>query len=212
MIRLTDFSGNPAGSEAVRWDQRSVDVLSVIQTARTLRAEYIADHLHSAAEAIGRWTGLSALFAAWRRHQQRRRTLKALTALDDRVLNDIGVDRAEIAATAALSCDKTPRSGNSVWHGLGAWAEREVNRRRTLRELSALTDEMLADIGISRAEIPAVVADLFAGQTQTAAGETVDITADIPVTAPVPAQVMAFIEVRRSLQRAANRNLDRPAA
>jgi uncharacterized protein YjiS (DUF1127 family) len=216
MIRLADFPGSPAGSEAVRWDQRSVDVLSVIHTARTLRAEYIADHLHSAAEALGRWTGLSDLFAAWRRRRQRRRTLKALTALDDRVLNDIGVDRFEIAATAALSCDAsgkgTPRSGNSVWHGLGVWAEREVNRRRTLRELSALSDEMLADIGISRAEIPAVVADLFAGQTQTAAGETVDITADIPVTAPVPAQVMAFIEVRRSLQRAANQNLDRPAA
>lgn len=212
MIRLSDFPGNPAGSGAVRWDQRSVDVLSVIHTARTLRAEYIADHLHSAAKAIGRWTGLSALFAAWRHRRQRRRTLKALTALDDRVLNDIGVDRAEIAATAALSCDQTPRSSNSVWHGLSAWAGREVNRRRTLRELSALTDEMLADIGISRAEIPAVVADLFAGQTQGAAGETVDITADIPVTAPVPAQVMAFMEVRRSLQRAANQNLNRPAA
>lgn len=212
MIRLSDFPGTPAGSEAVRWDQRSVDALSVIHTARTLRAEYIADHLHSAAEAFGRWTGLSAFFAAWHHRQQRRRTLKALTALDDRVLNDIGVDRAEIAATAALSCDKTPRSGNSVWHGLGAWARREVNRRSTLRQLSALSDEMLADIGLSRAEIPAVAADLVAGHTRTAVGETVDISADVPVMAPVPAQVMAFIEVRRSLQRAANQNLDRPAA
>ncbi len=212
MIRLSDFPGSPAGSEAVRWDQRSLDVLSVIQTARTLRAEYIADHLHSAAQAIGRWTGLSTLFAAWRRRRPHRRTLMALTALDDRVLNDIGVDRAEIAATAALSCDQTPRSANSVWHGLSAWAEREVNRRRTLRELSTLSDEMLADIGISRAEIPAVVTALFAGQTRTATGETVDITADIPVTAPVPAQVLAFVAMRRSLQQAANQNLDRPAA
>ncbi|WP_193367684.1 DUF1127 domain-containing protein [Pelagibius marinus] len=212
MIRLSEFPGNPAGSGAVRWDQRSVDALSVIQTARTLRAEYIADHLHSAAESFGRWTGLSALVAAWRRRRQSRRTLKALTALDDHVLSDIGVNRAEIAATAALSCDKSPRGENSVWHGLGAWAEREVHRRRTLRELSRLSDEMLADIGISRAEIPAVVADLFAGRTRTAAGETIDISTDIPVTAPVPAQVLAFVEVRRSLQRAANQNLDRPAA
>ncbi|MEO3428636.1 DUF1127 domain-containing protein [Pelagibius sp. CAU 1746] len=215
MTRLSDFPGRPVGSEAVRWDQRSLDVDTVINTARTLRAEYIADHLRSAARAIALRSGLSAFFAAWRRRRQCRRTLKALTALDDRMLNDIGVDRAEIAATAALSCDASgdaaPSGGNSAWHGLAAWAAREVNRRRTLRELSALSDEMLADIGISRAEIPDIVDALSSGRTPDTTGATAGI-AGIPAAEPVPAQLLALVEVRRSLQQAANQNLDRPAA
>jgi len=216
MIRLTDLHGDHAGSAAVRWDQRSVDVLSVVQTARTLRAEFIADHLHSGLETFGRWSGLSALFAALRRRFQHRRTLKALGQLDDRLLSDIGISRAEIAAAAALCCKEEAVAKPSAWNKLAGWLRREAARRRTVSELSAMSDEMLADIGIDRGDIPAVAAALAADQAVVARDENAAAETEAPAGAPVTAQVLAFIEVRRSAQQAAgdaaNRNVNRPAA
>jgi len=213
MIRLTELSGG-AGGTAERWDQRSVDVLSVVQTARTLRAEFIADHLHRGYDAFGRWSGLAALFGALRRRLQHRRTLKALGELDDRLLSDIGISRAEIEATAAFCCEEEAPVEPSVWHKLADWLDRERRRRRTVRELSAMSDELLADVGIARAEIPAIAAALFVEQRQeTVTKQAVEVSPEFAVTAPVPAQLLAFIEVRRSLQLAANQNhADRPAA
>lgn len=216
MIRLTELHGDHAGSAAVRWDQRSVDVLSVVQTARTLRAEFIADHLHSGLETFGRWSGLSALFATLRRRFQHRRTLKALGQLDDRLLSDIGISRAEIAAAAALCCKEEAVAKPSAWNKLAGWLRREASRRRTVSELSAMSDEMLTDIGIDRADIPAVAAALAADQVVAAREETAAVGTEAPASAPVTAQVLAFIEVRRSAQQAAgdaaNRNVNRPAA
>jgi uncharacterized protein YjiS (DUF1127 family) len=101
-----------------------------------------------------------------------------------------------------------------VWQRLGAWLSQERRRRQTVRELSAMPDELLADVGIERAEIPAVAAALVTGQTvKAASGTAVEVAADTPVTAPVSAEVLAFIEVRRGAQRNANQNhADRPAA
>src|SRR3546814_5537509 len=48
MTRLTELSGAAAGSPAERWDQRSADVASIVQTAQTLRAQFIADHTRRA--------------------------------------------------------------------------------------------------------------------------------------------------------------------
>lgn len=209
MIRLTEISGNAVGSAAERWDQRSVDVLSIVQTARTLRAEFIADHLHSALETFGRWSGLRALVVALRRRLQHRRTLKALTQLDDRLLRDIGVSRTEIEATAAFCCSGEAEASISVWQRLGAWIAKERRRRETVRELSAMPDELLADIGIARAEIPAVATALVSGEpAETVGVAAVEAARQVPVTA----QVLAFVEVRRSLQQAANQNVNRPAA
>jgi len=209
MIRLTELSGASAGSTAERWDQRSVDVLSVVQTARTLRAEFIADHTHRGLEAFGRWSGLTALFSSLRRRLRHRRTLTALGGLDDRLLSDIGISRADIEATAAFCCESQPHRGESVWQKAGTWLSREHRRRQTIRELSAMSDEMLADVGIARADIPAIAADLFVERPAAApAGEPAERGSEIPVTA----QVLSFIEVRRSLQQAAYQNAERPAA
>ena len=220
MIRLSEISGAPAGTPAVRWDQRSVDVLSVVQTARTLRADFIADHLRRGTQSFSRRSGLADLFATLKRRHERRRTLKALELLDDRMLGDIGISRADIQATAADCCGKQEVASRSVWHGLAAWARQEARRRRTVRELSAMSDEILADVGISRADIPAVAAALFMEQPQqTATGETATTettTGDNGTGVPVTAQVLAFVAMRRSQQQAANKaanqNADRPAA
>lgn len=209
MIRLTELATSPAGTTAERWDQRSLDVNSVILSARSLRAAFIADHLHRTSKGFARWSGLTALTAGLRRRLQQRRTLKALESLDDRLLSDIGLSRAEVAAAAALCCDAEKESEVSLWQKLGHWLNRERARRRTVRELSAIPDNLLADVGISRADIPAIAAALVSDQPVVA-------SADAPVpagnTVPVSAQVLAFIEVRRSVQRAANLNVERPAA
>ena len=207
MIRLPQLSG--AASAAER-DLPSFDILSAVQTARSLRSQFIADHLGAASAAFARWSGLAALFVALRRRLQHRRTLSALTQLDDRLLRDIGVSRAEIDATAAFCCNEQSEVSPSVWQRFGAWIARERRRRETVRELSAMSDALLADVGIERAEIAAVADALVDGKPVTpAAGEPVVATGDLPVTA----QVLAFVAVRNSAQREANQNhADRPAA
>jgi len=206
MTRLTDLHLALAGKTAERWDPRSVDVVNAVQKARTLRAEFIADHLRRAVSSFARWSGLAALSAALRRHLHRRRTLGALARLDDHMLSDIGVIRADIEATAERCSNAQSATGNSVWIGLADWARREVHRRRTVSQLSAMSDETLADVGIARAEIPAIAAAL-AGDRQevtmdAASAATTGVATDIPVTA----QVLAFMQVRRSLQRSVSVN------
>jgi len=207
MIRLPEFSGTATAAER---DLPSFDVVSAIQTARSLRSQFIADHLGAASAAFAHWSGLRALFVALRRRLQHHRTLTALTQLDDRLLRDIGVSRAEIDATAAFCCQEQPEASESVWQRLGAWIARERRRRATVRELSAMSDELLADVGIERAEIAAVADALVAGKPLApATGETVTAVPELPVTA----QVLAFVAVRNSVQREANQNhADRPAA
>src|SRR5690606_2524891 len=99
----------------------------------------------------------------------------------------------------------------SVWQRLGAWIARERRRRATVRELSAMSDELLADVGIERAEIPAVADALVDGQPiAPVAGEPVTATApDLPGAA----QARAYVAVRSAAQREANQtHADRPAA
>jgi len=209
MTRLTDLHLALAGQTAERWDPRSVDVVNAVQKARTLRAEFIADHLRRAVTGLTRWSGLAALAATLRRRWHCHRTLSALAQLDDRLLRDIGVIRADIEATAAACSSGHGASGNTVWVGLADWARREVHRRRTVSELSAMSDAMLADIGVARADIPALAAAL-ADERQV--GKMTDGTsgtaAGLVGAIPVSVQVLTFMEVRRSLRRAANGNVD----
>lgn len=206
MTRLPDLTGARRAAER---DLLSFDIPSAMQTARNFRSQFIANRLGAALAAFARWSGLKALVAALRRRLHQRRTLKALSQLDDRLLRDIGVSRADIEATAAFCCQAQPEEP-SVWQRIGAWIARERRRRATVRELSAMPDELLADIGIERAEIPAVADALVSGKP-------VETVAGGPATAPAPelpvtAQVFAFIAVRNSVQREAQSHVDRPAA
>jgi len=220
MTRLTELRGVLAGSAAsgaaVRWDRRAFDVHSVIQTARDRRSEFVAEQATKGLRALGRWSGLSGLLSALRRHNQCRRTLHQLSALDDRLLSDIGVHRADIEATAALCCDETPAASNSVWYGLSAWAQHEVRRRRTQRELSAMPDELLADIGIERSEIPAIAAAL--AEEPSEANSTSEGPANLTVLESgstgevLVAQVLAFNQLQRSARGAVNQNQSQSSA
>jgi uncharacterized protein YjiS (DUF1127 family) len=109
---------------------------------------------------------LRALTAAILRPLRRQAIVDRLERLEDRMLQDIGVERCEIAAIAeSVSSRQAPTIGLALENlvavlggTLAAWSE----RRAALRELSALDDRMLRDIGITRADIPAVVAGMTA--------------------------------------------------
>ena len=58
--------------------------------------------------------------------------------------------------------------GDFVGHSLGAWAAWR-QRQRAINELYALDDRALADIGISRAQIPFVLSHSGAGERFVAA-------------------------------------------
>jgi uncharacterized protein YjiS (DUF1127 family) len=109
---------------------------------------------------------LRDLAAALLRPVRRQAIADRLERLDDRMLQDIGVDRYEIGAIAeSITARSAPRVGMALGNlfavlgrSLAAWSERHA----ALRELNALDDRMLKDIGITRGDIPAVVAGMTA--------------------------------------------------
>ncbi|MCB1363640.1 MAG: DUF1127 domain-containing protein [Rhodobacteraceae bacterium] len=81
--------------------------------------------------------------------------------------------------------DSTPRQADafqddSVFRLLGRAIMRNVRRRRMIRQLQELDDHILADIGISRGDIPRVVDGLDARELRMT-----------PVARPVAAQAGA---------------------
>ena len=87
---------------------------------------------------------------------QRRRTIAELQRLDDRLLADIGLERDMVDQVAdGIVAGETATSAQPVglMASLRCWSE----KRATIRELRALDDRMLADIGIERSQIEATV-------------------------------------------------------
>lgn len=211
MTRLNELHDAARRGSDVRWDPRSVDVLNAVQTARRMRAQYTAELLTRGFAALARWSGATALVAALARAQQRRRTLRELSALSDAMLADIGLQRSRISAAAAeVSAPKAAE--RSVWHMLADWAWREYHKSRTIRELSAMSDAMLRDIGIERANIGRVAEALAAKQRdgQAAVAGTAALR-----QAPQLAGSLNAASVSKSpadLRMPANENLGHPSA
>lgn len=122
--------------------------------------------------AVARWDGAGALARlvraatrSVRRSLRRAAIERELRLLDDRTLADIGIQRWDIDAVADRAAGEAPDAGpgfreelarvvrEAVLEPLLAWRSRNAARR----ELMSLDDRMLRDIGISRADIPAVV-------------------------------------------------------
>ena len=130
---------------------RLIDSKIVIQTAATAPASIVNDFTVSS--PAGQPSLVSILLRPFRRAQ----IARELQSLDERMLRDIGVTRSDIDRVAAESV------GGEEWvvvalakhigRTLAAWS----SRRDAFRRLNALDDRMLADIGLNRAEIPAVV-------------------------------------------------------
>lgn len=95
------------------------------------------------------------------------RTCHALNAQSDRMLADIGIKRSDIRAVARGLDPADPDAGRSLIGRLAMAAMRPLHdyvqelarQHRIRRELSAYRDDELTEIGISRADIPAIARD-----------------------------------------------------
>jgi len=119
----------------------------------------------------------AALVESLRRPWRRAQLAFELGRLDERMLADIGLKRFEIQTVADKASREATPSLGELLVGYG----RIVRERRKLRrELTALDDRMLSDIGLSRADIPAVVANVGARPAGDE-GEEFDAIASIRV-------------------------------
>lgn len=112
-------------------------------------------------------TAFKSMLQSIRRPFLRAAIVHRLDRLDDRILADIGVARWEIPAVAdRVAGRRSPRLSNALaglasalLDGIAAWRDRRV----ATRELMALDDRMLRDIGVSRSDIPEIVASFGRG-------------------------------------------------
>ena len=96
--------------------------------------------------------------------RRRRAVYRELMSLDDRLLADIGLTRGDVAAVAHRAAEEAApvelAVGRTVADALARLAGRileRMRRRAAMAELMALDDRLLADIGLSRSQIPAAI-------------------------------------------------------
>jgi len=108
-------------------------------------------------------------------HSLRRRAIRReLRELDDRSLADIGVNRWDIEKIADKAAGKPAPSASALareFAGLARAAlvdpvRAKLREGQTYRDLMALDDHALMDIGITRGQIPAIVEGLRDGRTE----------------------------------------------
>jgi uncharacterized protein YjiS (DUF1127 family) len=119
----------------------------------------------------------AALVESLRRPWRRSQLAFELGRLDERMLADIGMKRHEITDVAdKASRESVPSFGELAVQYVAA----AYKRHQLRRELNSLDDRLLADIGISRADIPAVVA-MMGTAPASQNGEAFDPIASIRV-------------------------------
>jgi uncharacterized protein YjiS (DUF1127 family) len=106
----------------------------------------------------------SRLFGFVSRPFRRGAIASQLRQLDDRMLTDIGMRRWQIddVARVATADDKVTfvQAVRDLLVAISVAFVTARHRRAAYRELMALDDRMLADVGLSRGDIPAVIATI----------------------------------------------------
>src|SRR5206468_8092967 len=125
-------------------------------------------------DAVRHSTGI---LAGLKRRLRRQALCRELMSLDDRLLADIGLTRGDIAAVAQRAAEEPAPAGFgpslgffSLVHRILDSVSESLRRRAARAELMALDDRMLADIGLTRGDIPAVLG----GSTRGSLREEID--------------------------------------
>ena len=116
-----------------------------------------ANLLTEIAQGLGRVVAHVVAYAKDR--LEKRWALKALSAMDDRMLADIGIERYEIKGL--VYGEPAGRTEPSFWQGLTQQLAQARQRRAAIQALKRLPDHLLADIGIERHLIEAQVDGLI---------------------------------------------------
>ncbi len=232
MTRLTELDGAVRASpRPARMQQAEME--SLILAARYARAAFVARMAGRLAAALARGFGAvnRALLSPVRGYLRERRTVAELERLNDHMLADIGLQRGQIHAAAAEVCRDGAAAGPSLGRRLSVWLTLSLERGATIRDLRALPDAVLRDIGVERASIPDVADKLMKRKAALAArGEYQVVTVVEQFAAQVETARRSFLawmrrpgglrQIRAGTERpAANRNervqspaLGRPAA
>ena len=164
MSRLSEKEIDLIRAARVGGVSEQASAAQVLQNAQRLQYETLVGLLSRGAAFVAKWTGLAALAAAiddgilrtLRSALRRRSAIGELKRLDDHLLHDIGLERSMVESYVdTLSAEEMERARKprAAHKGLRHW----LQRRRAIRELEALDDHQLADIGVLRSMIPATV-------------------------------------------------------
>ena len=160
---LTGTPASPANTQARPADFPSyLEVLNMVSSSRTARDTRVAALTGAGFSALG------AKIAQWNRSRTTRQTL---LTLDDHLLRDIGLDRADIhrfaddAAPGVIArCFAVlSESISGFVDAIVAWNKAQNTRAA----LIALSDAQLSDIGLSRHEVDLLAMDIRAGRWPT---------------------------------------------
>ena len=199
MARLTEQEIDLIQRARREADSGADDLDHSLAVGRQLRAAAMVRMIAHATEFVARVTGLKLLsetvIRPIRNTMKRRATLEQLGRLNDRMLDDIGLDRSMINAYAAdLSATEAPKP--TLVERFRSWRQ----ERATVRELEALSDHLLADMGLARAEIARVVHDAtLAGRRAVRPARARDLVEQIDRSAAE--------SYRRRAMRALNRRI-----
>jgi|TARA_R110002072_G_scaffold517_21_gene3231 uncharacterized protein YjiS (DUF1127 family) len=135
----------------------SSEMLAIQANAQRLQSDAIAKLIGKFAHAVSYLTGLGAVAAFIKRSFIYYKTLGELHDLDDRILRDIGVSVGEMEFTAVkASMAEAPKVPYFLGDAL-AYLVQARRRQSTRRQLMALDNHILSDIGLTRGDINAAV-------------------------------------------------------
>ncbi len=164
---------SPKGTALQRWLRRAAVARELSQLDDRMLSDigvqrWQIDEIADQAAGGARPSLLAALFAPLLHWHRRNEAFRQLSRLDDRMLSDIGISRADIPTlvqgwdgempetASAEAADADADADVSLMHGLRLWSR----SRATAKALRSLDNHMLEDIGLVRGDIDWVAEEL----------------------------------------------------